>query len=115
MNAKVKVFIMAVIGFIVTAFSVMGNFNLWYLLIVTVAFALEYAAKNFFFPSTSPTGQVMWKDLLSGLILAVCMALNVFGANLLLGIEFSAHALWVAVVGAVVGYFTKTVSQGQKA
>jgi hypothetical protein len=109
-----KVFLMAVIGFLVTTVSVLQDFNFWYVALVTVAFAGEYALKNYLFPSTSPEGQVYWKDIVSGLFLAVCMALNVLGANLLTGTEFSLTVFWTVIIGAVVGYFTKTVPQGVK-
>ena len=107
-----KVFLMTVIGFLVTTVSTLEVFNFWYVFLITIAFAVEYAVKNYLFPSPSPGGKLFWQDLVSGLILAVCMALNVLGANLLTGTEFSASVLWVTVIGAVVGYFTKTTSQG---
>jgi len=114
MKPSLKIFFMAVIGAMITTISTLATFNVWYVVLVTGAFALEYAVKNYFFPSNSPEGQVYWKDLLSGLFLAVCMALNVLGANLLTGTEFSAAVLWTTVIGAIVGYFTKTVPQGIK-
>ena len=114
MKSTWKVFIMTVVGFLITTVSTLEVFNVWYVVLVTGAFALEYAVKNRWFPSTSPEGTVMWKDLLSGLFLAVCMAVNVLGANLLTGTEFSAAVLWTTVIGAVAGYFTKTVAQGVK-
>ena len=46
-------------------------------------------------------------DLISGLILAIGMGLSSYVAQILT-IGFEWQALWVAVSGAVVGYFTKT-------
>jgi hypothetical protein len=115
MSKTWKVFLMTVIGFVITTISTVQDFNIWFVAIVTIAFSAEYAVKNYFLPSDSPGGVLYWKDVVSGLILAVCMALNVLGANLLTGTEFSAAVLWTTVLGAVVGYFTKTVPQGVKA
>ena len=114
MNSTLKVFLMTVMGFLITTISTLETFNIWFVVLVTVAFAGEYAVKNYLFPSTSPGGLVYWKDILSGLALAVFMALNVLGANLLTGTEFSLAVFWSTVVGAVGVYFTKTVSQGVK-
>jgi hypothetical protein len=114
MNRTLKVFLMAVASFVITTIATLATFNVWYVVLVTGAFALEYAVKNYWFPSNSPEGQLYWKDILSGLVLAVCAGLNVLGANLLTGTEFSAALLWSTVVGAIVIYFTKTIPQGAK-
>jgi len=114
MNSKLKVFIMAVIGFVVTWLSTAQEFNLAQTLLMTVSFAGTYAIKNFFMPSDSPEGQVFWKDIVSGVVIALCMALSNLAATLLPGVEFSWPVLWTTIVGAVVGYFTKTLAQGKK-
>ncbi len=114
MGSKLKVFLMAVIGFLITTVSTLDAFNIWYVVLVTVAFAGTYAVKNYFLPSDSAEGAVKWKDILSGLIIAVCMAISNLAATLITGIDFSAQVLWITVIGAVVGYFTKTIPQGVK-
>jgi hypothetical protein len=115
MNAKLKIFVMAVIGFVVTTLSTIEVFDLAYVALVTVSFALTYALKNLWFPSNSNEGSVVWKDIVSGVILAVSMALSTYAAAIILPeVEFSFKVMWMNVIGAVVGYFTKTVAQGQK-
>lgn len=114
MKSSLKVFIMSVIGFLVTTLSTLEDFNFWYVVITTVVFASGYAVKNYLMPSDSAEGVVNWKNILSGLIIAVNMALSNLAAILLTGSEFSFHVFWITVVGAVVGYFTKTIPQGEQ-
>jgi hypothetical protein len=110
MNSKWKVFIMTVIGFLVTTVSTLEAFNWAYVVLVTGAFALEYAVKNYWFPSTSPGMSLYWKDILSGLLLAILLSVNSYAASLILpdAPAFNLHILWVTFVGAIVGYFGKT-------
>jgi len=114
MKPTLKVFLMTIASFLITTIATLASFNAWYVVIVTVAFALEYAAKNYWFPSVSPEGTLYWQDIVSGLVLAIIAGLNGLAASLLLGTEFTAHLLWISVVGAIAAYFTKTVSQGTK-
>jgi hypothetical protein len=114
MKPTLKVFLMTVLSFLISTVATLDKFNIWFVVLVTVAFAGEYAAKNYWFPSNSPEGQVYWKDILSGLFLAVCASLNALGASLLLGTIFTAHILWITVIGAIAAYFTKTLPQGTK-
>ena len=115
MKPSLKVFLMAVFGFLITTVSTLQQFNAWYVVIVTVCFAGEYALKNYFLPSTSPEGTLFWQDIISGLVLAVLMGFNNLAASLLTGVALSWAVVWSTVSGAVVGYFTKTVASGQKA
>ena len=114
MSAKLKIFLMAVIGFVVAMLTTIETFNIAYILIVTVVFSATYAVKNFFLPSDSSEGVANWKDIVSGIIIAVCAALSTFAANLLTDVDFSWKILGVTIIGAVVGYFTKTIPQGVK-
>jgi hypothetical protein len=111
MSTKVKIFLMALVGFIATTLSTLDVFNVWYVAITTVAFVLMYAGKNWLLPSTSPEGTVNWRDILSGVIMAVSMALSSGVTSFLVEGQLNWHALWVAVAGAVVGYFSKTMVQ----
>lgn len=114
MKPSLKVFIMSVIGFVVTTVSMLEAFSFPYVAIVTMVFAVSYWLKNYFMPSDSGEGVANWKDILSGIIIAVNMALSNLAATLLTGTEFSMQVLWVTIAGAVIGYFTKTVPQGAK-
>ena len=105
---------MAVIGFVVTWLSTTQDFNFAQVALMTLAFAGTYAIKNFFMPSDSPEGSVFWKDIVSGAVIALCMALSNLAGTLIPGVEFSWPVFWTTVIGAVVGYFTKTLAQGQK-
>jgi len=105
---------MAVIGSLVTTLSMLTNFNAAYVAIVTVVFAAQYWVKNYFMPSESEEGVLLWKDIVSGLIIAVCMGLSNLAATFLTGTEFSFTILWTTIIGSVIGYFTKTVPQGAK-
>ncbi len=114
MKPSLKVFIMSVIGFLVATISTLSDFNAAYVAIVTVVFAATYWLKNYFMPSDSGEGVANWKDILSGVIIAVCMALSNLAATILTGADLSVQILWTTVVGAVIGYFTKTIPQGEK-
>jgi uncharacterized membrane protein YvlD (DUF360 family) len=108
LSAFWKGLIMALIGFIATMLSDLESFNVWYVVIATVAFILIYVAKNAVYPSTSQIGLNI-RDLISGLMIAVGMAISSFAASIITLGSVDWHALWLAVVGAVVGYFVKTV------
>lgn len=112
MKSWTKVFLMAVVGFLITTISTLENFNIWYVVLTTGVFAVTYWLKNKFLPSDSEEGIANWKDIVSGLLVAVCMAISILAADLLTGTAFSAHVLWITVLGAVTGYFTKTIPQG---
>lgn len=112
LNAFWKGLIMAVIGFIATTLSDIDTFNVTYVLISTIGFTDVYIAKNAVMPSISMVGLDL-RDALSGLILAIGMALSSAAAQILTtGFEWS--TLWIAVSGAVVGYFSKTLPNNAK-
>ncbi len=115
MNAKIKIMIMAVVGFIATTMSTLEDINWLYILFATLGFIILYVAKNFVLPSNSDVGTVTWRDILSGILISISMAISSFAASLLTTGNVDWHALWVAVIGAVVGYFIKTIPQGNTA
>lgn len=115
LSAFWKGLIMAVVGFIATGISQnVEGLNFTYVVISTVGFTLLYIGKNAVFQSTSEPGIVNWQDLLSGIIIAVSMAISSFAASIITTGAVDWQALWIAVVGAVVGYFTKTLPSGTK-
>ena len=103
-----KGLIMALVGFIATTIADIETFNLAYVGISTLAFTLLYLGKNWAWPSTSPSGQINWGDILSGLLIAVSMGISSFAGSILTTGAVDLHALWVAVIGAIIGYFIKT-------
>jgi hypothetical protein len=109
LNAFWKGLIMALIGFVATTISDLETFNAAYVGISTVSFTLIYVAKNYVWESKSKILGLDWQDLLSGLILALGMGISSYVAQILT-IGFEWQSLWVAVSGAVIGYFTKTFS-----
>lgn len=109
LNAFWKGFLMAIIGFIATTLADLETFNAAYVGIATLGFTLVYVGKNYAFPSTSNFLGLNLNDLFSGIALALGMALSSYVAQILTtGFEW--HTLWVSVSGAIVGYFTKTLS-----
>jgi uncharacterized membrane protein len=108
-----KGLIMAIIGFVATTIGTLDPFNLSYIIIASVAFTLIYFGKNYWLPSTSEAGEINWRDIVSGLIIAVGMAISSFSASIILTGVVDWKALFIAVIGAVVGYFGKTIPQKQ--
>jgi len=98
---------MALVGFVASTLSEMETFNIAYVLIATGGFTLVYLVKNAIMPSVSIIGVDM-KDIISGAILALGMALSSYAAQVLT-IGFDWQTLLVSVSGAVLGYFTKTI------
>lgn len=107
LNAFWKGLIMSVIGFTVTLFTGSETVSFAYAAIATLGFTTVYFIKNFAMPSISVMGNIDLRDALSGVILAVGMALSSYAAQVLTG-EFSWKTLGLAVGGAVVGYLGKT-------
>lgn len=118
MKEKWKVFVMAVVGFVATLISTAGNggVNWWYIVLATVAFVGLYIVKNWLWPATSDEGTFDWRDIVSGVLIAVFMAVSSYASNWV--VTGSAvpnwHELWMAVVAAVTGYFSKAFAQGDK-
>jgi len=103
-----KGLIMAVVGFLATTIADLEVVNWWYVLISTVAFTLIYIGKNFFLPSTSEPGKINWMDAFSGVLIAIGMMVSSMAGSILTTGTVDWRALGVAVIGAIVGYFTKT-------
>jgi len=112
LNAFWKGLIMGLVGFIATTLSDLETMNFAYILISSIGFAVVYIGKNYALPSISAIG-IDFRDIISGLILAVGMALSSAAAQVLT-IGFEWNTLLIAVSGAVVGYITKTVSTNSK-
>lgn len=116
LSAFWKGLIMAVVGFIATTISTGGEgLNFTYIFFATIGFTLVYVGKNAIFASTSGSGIVNWQDLISGLVIALGMAVSSGLTTFIINGAIDWHALWVAVVAAIVGYFTKTIPSQPKA
>ena len=107
-----KGLIMAIVGFIATVISDLESFNLGYVVIATGGFTILYMVKNAIWPTTSPAWMInLWDGTISGILIAVSMAISSFAASIITTGVIDWHALWIAVVGAVIGYFAKTIPQ----
>jgi hypothetical protein len=115
MNTFFKGLIMALVGFVATYISQSAGVINWaYIGIASGAFTLIYLAKNFAWPSISIYGIVNLQDLVSGLIMAIGMAVSNFAASLLTSTTINWSVFGTSVLLAVVGYFTKDIFSGQK-
>lgn len=111
LNSFWKGLIMALVGFIATAISDVGTTNWAYVWITTAAFTIIYVGKNAVFPSVSIGNKFDLRDILSGVIVAIGMAVSSVTASVLTTGTIEFQALWIAVSGAVIGYFIKTLPQ----
>jgi len=115
----IKGLIMAVVAFIASTLSDQlstGPINWIYVGITSVGIVITYLAKNAFIQSKSPLGSADWRDLLSGLLMAIGTAISAYSAQLITIGHLDTKALVIAIVSAVCGYFAKTLgsnSQGQ--
>ena len=107
-----KGLIMALVGFVATMLSDLETMNFAYMAIATAGFTVVYVVKNAVWPSISVVG-IDIQDMLSGLILAVGMALSSYAAQILTT-GFDWQTLWISVAGAFVGYFAKTIPSNAK-
>lgn len=114
MNSKTKALLMAIVAFLATTISNLEKPNWGYVFLATVSFTLIYLAKNYILPSTSEEGRLNWRDALSGLIIAIAMGISSFAASVLTTGKIDWNALLIAIIGSVVGYFTKTLPSGKK-
>ena len=110
LNNLWKGLIMAIVGFVSTTISETETFNFAYVAVATSGFTIVYLIKNWAMPSVSAFG-IDLQDILSGIILAVGMGLSSYAAQIITIGVFEWSALWVAVSGAVIGYFAKTIPQ----
>ena len=114
-SEKWKLFLMALVGFLASVISTQtGGVNWWYVLITTGAFVLLYIPKNIWLPSDSDPGTLSFKDIISGLFIAISMAISSGIGMIITNSGVNWRELGLAVIGAVLGYFIKTVPQ-QKA
>ena len=107
LNAFAKGLIMALIGFVATTISNLDIINFKYILISSIGFTLVYVAKNYKFPSKSSLIGIDIQDFLSGLFLAIGMAVSSTVAQILTS-GFEWNTLWIAVSGSFLGYLGKT-------
>jgi hypothetical protein len=112
-NNFLKGLIMGIVGAIGAAFSDMQTMNMAYIGLITFGFTGQYLVKNWLKPSISDALSVDIRDVISGVLTGFFMAISVYAASLLTGVEFTWPALWKAVGAAVVGYFTKTTTSKQ--
>ena len=108
-NAYLKGLIMAIVGFVATTLTDLETFNAAYVAIATSGFTIIYLGKNWFLPSVSDAWKADTIDLVSGLLVAIGMAVSSFAASIITIGSVDWGALGIAVTGAVVGYFAKTV------
>ena len=104
---------MAIVGFVATTIADLEVINWAYVGIATLGFTVIYVAKNFFMPSDSDPGTINWRDLVSGLIVAMGMAISSFAASIITLGFIDWKALGLAVLYAVIGYFGKTIPSPQ--
>ena len=108
MNTTIfKGLIMALVGFIATTVT-QTPINWIYVGIASLAFTLMYLGKNYILPSTSVFLGVNIRDLLSGLLVAISMAVSTFAASILTEPSVDWKALLLAVGSATGGYLLKT-------
>lgn len=109
-----KGLIMAIVGFIASAISQdIEAVNVWYIVIATIGFTIIYLAKNAIITSISIFGKIDIQDIISGLLLAIGMAISSFAASIITTGSVNWHALWIAVGTAFVGYFSKTFTSNR--
>lgn len=103
-----KGLIMALVAFIASTVHDLEVLNFAYIGITSGAFIILYFAKNWLMPSNSDGNNLNWRDILSGVLIAISMAISsIAGSIITLGfVDWKAFG--VAIVSAIVGYFTKT-------
>lgn len=105
-----KAFIMAVLCFVATYFSqTTSEINWSFLAISTVGFTLLYLGKNFVFPSVSIYGHFTLQDALSGLIIAISLAVSEYSASLITSTVIDWNFLLKSILTVSLGYFIKTI------
>lgn len=106
---------MAIVGFVASYISqTTTEINYIYLVIATSAFTLLYIGKNAIFPSFSILGTFDLRDLLSGLFIAVAMAISDFAASIITLSVINWHLLLTSALMAAGSYFLKTIGSKNK-
>lgn len=108
MKTMLKGLIMALVAFVASTISDLEVINWVYVGITSGAFVILYVAKNWLMPSNSDGNSLNWRDALSGVLIAVSMAISSFAGSIITLGYVDWKALGIAVVSAIVGYFTKT-------
>lgn len=103
-----KGLVMALVGFLASTISDLEVINWAYVLITTIGFTAVYIGKNYWKPSTSDANNLNPGDLWSGILIAVGMGVSSFAASIITTGMVDWKALGIAVISAVVGYFSKT-------
>lgn len=87
----------------------------WYVLAITVAgVVITYVAKNWIAPSTSSLGGLNFKDMISGIVLAIGATFSSYIATLATSVDFAWDDLWKLTLSVLLGYFSKTIFQKPK-
>jgi hypothetical protein len=108
-NNFAKGLIMSLVAFLATYISTNDPVRWDFVLITSVAFVLMYLGKNLIIKSNSEFLGVNLRDLFSGLLIAISMAISSFISSLALDVDLDYKALGMAVLLAVGGYLSKTL------
>lgn len=109
-----KIFIMTVIGFLSTIIADNESATFAFVTLSTVLFSIQYAVKNYLMPSKTESTKWDWRDTLSGVIIAICMADSAALSQIIIGNTIAWSLLWKTSIGAVIGYFSKTFLMDNK-
>lgn len=108
-NNFLKNFIMAMVALIASLIADAQEI-VWSIVWITVSGnALIYFAKNFWLPSTSGKGKFNWRDVSSGLIMAVGTAISSGAASFIIEGSINWPMLGKTVLGVIIGYVAKTL------
>lgn len=115
-NSYVKGLIMAIVAFIASYIgdNIEAGIQWSYVLISTLGIVLAYLGKNAWFKSDSPQWWLNYKDVISGLLLAIGTMISSSVASLIVEGAVDWSALWKAVLAVVIGYFAKTFTSKSK-
>lgn len=97
---------MALIAIVINAFN-QSPVNYGVLIVMLIGTTLVYTGKNVFIVSDSPSGTINWKDILSGLIIAIGTGLTQYIAMIVTGTEID----WL-IFGKVVASVSLTYLAG---
>ena len=111
-NNFLKGLVMTIVAFICAYMSdsIESGIQWNYVLISTIGISLTYIGKNAIYQSSSPSGTLDFKDMISGVIIAVGTAISTGAANWITEGSIDWKAMFAAVVAVVIGYFSKTLT-----